>query len=106
MLPLAVAHIVVGKLFEKFHVRGQADTDMSAFDEIVTEQPLLGKTMCEYFVERSDIINALAVIDRFAKDVLVEIRNRLGVWIAPRASVNSLEKRDAVADGVVMLTRG
>ena len=83
MLPLAVARIVVGKLFEEFHVRGQSDTDMRSFDEIVTEQPLLGETPRQYFVKGPNVVDAFAVIDRFAEDILIDVGNRLAIGIAP-----------------------
>ena len=54
MLPLAVARIVVGKLFEEFHVRGQSDADMRSFDEIMTKQPLLGETSASVFCGRPE----------------------------------------------------
>ena len=44
MLPLAVARIVIWKLFEEFHVCRQSDADMRSFDQIMTEQPLLRET--------------------------------------------------------------
>ena len=81
MLPLAVARIVVGKLFEEFHVRGQSDTDMRSFDEIMTEQPLLGETARQYFVEGLNVIDGFPVIDRFAENVLIDIGNRLAVGV-------------------------
>ena len=83
MLPLAVARIVVWKLFEEFHIRGQSDADMRSLNEIMTKKPLLRETPSKDFVERPNIIDGLAVIDPFTEYVLIKVRNCLAIGITP-----------------------
>src|SRR3972149_4074953 len=69
-------------MFKEFHVRGQSDAYVRSFDEVVTEQPLLRETSAKHFVERPTIGDGLSVIDCFAKQVLIEVGNRLAVGVA------------------------
>ncbi len=83
VLPFAVARVVVGKLFEQFHIRGETDADMHSFDQVVTQQTLFGETPRENFVEGPDVVDSFSVINPFPKDVLIKIRDCLTVGIAP-----------------------
>src|SRR5262245_51708954 len=81
MLPLAVARVVIWELFEELYISRQTNADVNSLNEVVTQQSLFGKTPGQDFVEGLDVVNALAVIDRFAEDILVKIGNRLAIRI-------------------------
>src|SRR5689334_13933205 len=49
----------------------------------MTEESLLRETLAQYFVESLNIVDGFAVIDRFPKQVLIQVGNRVAVWIHP-----------------------
>ncbi len=83
MLPFAVARVVVGKVLEEFHVRGQSDPHVGAFNEVMTEQPLLREPPTEYLVKGTDIVNGLSMVDGVAEQVLIDVGNRLAIRVRP-----------------------
>src|SRR5271163_4724875 len=54
---------------------------MGSFNKIVAEQRLGWKTVAQNGVERSDIVNSLAVVSALVKVVLLYIRNGTAVGV-------------------------
>ena len=68
-------------LFEQHDVRDQAGACITAFDQIVRQNPVVRETAREGLLECVDIVDPLADERALAKDVLVDIRDgtRVGV---------------------------
>ena len=65
------------------HVAQQPRASVAAFDQIVAEYAILGKAPAQGLLECIDIVDALADEGSFAKDILVNIRDRARVRIDP-----------------------
>ena len=81
VLALGVAQVLLGKLVDELNVTGQPDTDMRAFDQVMAQQASFGKPPREHPAEGAHIVDALAVVGPFTREVLVDIGNRAGVRI-------------------------
>ena len=86
MLPPGVCQVVPRKLVKKLDIAGQADAHVSAFDQVMTQEPLLGESSRENPAEGVHVIDALAVVGAFTGEILVDIgyRPRVGVYSRPR----------------------
>jgi len=77
----AVTLIPLGKFIVQFNITGQTHSDMGPFDQVVTEHPLFREALGKNATEGPDIIDALAVVRSFPAQILIHIRDRLGVGI-------------------------
>ena len=73
MLPGGECQVVLRKLVEQFDVARQADTHVSAFDQIMAQQQLFGESAGEHPAERPRIVDALAMVRTFAGKILVDV---------------------------------
>ncbi len=73
MLTLAIARVVKRQVFEQFDFRGQTDAHVRPFNQVVTEQGLERKAICEDSAECADFVDRLAMKDSFSKQVLLGI---------------------------------
>ncbi len=85
---------VGGKLFEQVDVGDQAGAGEHAFEQVVTQEGIVGHTAFERSLERVDVVDALARVGPLAEQVLVDVGNGGGVGIdAPGAGDHSLVNR-------------
>jgi len=73
-----------GIVVHDFDVGNEAGPRVSAFDQIVTQNSVARETVLKDFLERFDLIDALPREDPFAKQVLIDIRDRSRVDIKAR----------------------
>ena len=81
MQPLDVTQIILREFVKKLDIAGQAHPNMSAFDQIMAQQQLLGKPSRKHAVEGANVIDAFAVIGPFAGQILVDVGNRAGIGV-------------------------
>src|SRR4030043_1056246 len=98
MVPAGVAQVTLRELIIELNITGQAHPDVSAFNQIMAQQPLLRKPPRQHSTEGSHIINSLAMVGAFTGEILIDIGNGLGVWVnSDRVSEESAERRTARA---------
>ncbi len=73
MLPPAVIGVIARHVFKQLDIARQPHAHVCAFDQIVTEQSLSGKSLPENFMERPHVINRLAVENRLAEQILLRV---------------------------------
>src|ERR1700722_5537414 len=67
---------------------------MRAFDQIVTQDRVAGKTISEKLLKRFDLVDSLPRIDSSSKQVLIDVGNRPRVNVVARVSgVNPRQPR-------------
>ena len=81
MLAGGKAAVVHRQLLEQLDIGGQADARVSAFDQVVAEQRFGRKPVAQHLVKRADIVNRLAVENRFQKQILLRVGDGPGVRI-------------------------
>ena len=81
MLAPSIGKVIRRKTVVEFDVAGQPDTHVGSLDEVVAQNPLLGKPAGQNPVERPRIVNPFAVVGTFARQVLINVRHRLGVRV-------------------------
>src|SRR5207248_4279613 len=81
MLAGCEAAVIGRQVFEYFNIRGETDARVRSFDQIVAEQSFRWKSVAEDGVESVDIVDGLAMKDRFLKEVLLGVRNGAAVRI-------------------------
>ncbi len=98
MLPLDKAQIILRELIIELDIAGQAHADVSAFDQIMAEEPRFGEPAGKHPAEGAHIIDAFAVVGALAGQVLIDIGNRIGIGIdADRVGKEPAERRAAHA---------
>ncbi len=89
-----VALIPLWKLIEKLDIAGQSHPDMRPFDQIMTQYALFGKSSREHAAEGAHIVDSLALVRSFTAEVLIDIRDSLGVRVdADRIGEKPTENR-------------
>jgi len=106
MLPAGVAQVSLRKFIIELNITGQAYSDMSAFNQVVAQQPLFWKPPGQHPTEGAHVIDTLAMVGAFTGQILIDIGNSLGVWVNPTASAKSRLKGEPLVLGSVGLTRG
>ena len=81
MLPAGVAQVVLRELIIELNITGQAHSNVSAFNQIVAQQPLLRKPCGKHATEGAHIINPFAVVGGFPGQILVNVRDSFRVWV-------------------------
>ena len=99
MLPRRGDVIACRELVDDLDVGHQTRPRKDAFQEVVTEKRVLGDPAGERGLEEIDIVDPLSAVRAFAKQVLVNVRDRAGVGIhAARTREDTLEQRSFSAD--------
>src|SRR5580700_2526804 len=89
--------IARGKLLDHFNIRGQSRPRKDSLEKVMTQQRVLGNAPLQRRLENVDIVNALAAVRSFSKQVLVNVGDRKGIRIdARRAREYPLEHRALV----------
>ncbi len=57
---------------------------MTTLDQVMTQNPVFGKTTAQNFFKRIDIIDALADKRAFREDILINIGNHARIRVDPR----------------------
>src|SRR5437764_8813448 len=68
-------------IFDYFDISDQPRASVSAFDQVVTEQRILREAMLEYALHHWNFVNPFTRENPFAVQILVNIRDRMGVNI-------------------------
>ena len=71
-------------LFIELHIAQQPRPRVASFQQIVTEDTVLGKAAVERPLERVHVVNALADERAFTKEVLIHIGDGAGIRIDAR----------------------
>ena len=98
MLPAGVAQVTLRELVIELNIAGQAHPDVSAFNQVMAQQPLFRKPPGQHSTEGAHIIDPLAMVGAFTGEILIDVGNGLGVWInSDRVCEESAERRAARA---------
>jgi hypothetical protein len=81
MLPAGVAQVILRELIIEFDITGQAHSDVSAFNQVMAQQPLLRKPPGQHSTEGSHIVDAFAMVGTFTGEILIDIGNGLGIGV-------------------------
>ncbi len=98
MLPAGVARVIRREFIIELDIAGKADSNVRAFDQIMTQQRLFGKPAGQDSTEGTHIIDALAVVGAFTGDILIDVGNGLRIGIdSNRVREETAERRGARA---------
>ena len=81
MLPFDKAQIILRELIIQLDIAGQAHADVSAFNQIMAEEPRFGEPAGKHPVEGAYIIDAFAMVGTLAGQILIDIGNCIGIGI-------------------------
>ncbi len=98
MLAPRVGQVVLGELVEELDIARQAHSHVRALDQVVAEQPLFGESTCQHAAEGPHVVDALAVVGAFAREVLVDVGHGPCVGVdSHRVGEQPAERRGARA---------
>src|SRR5208283_670657 len=98
MLPTGVAQVILRELIIELNITGQAHSDVSAFNQVMAQQPLFRKPPGQHSTEGAHIIDAFAMVGAFTGEILIDIGNGLRIWVnSDRVCKESAERRGARA---------
>src|SRR5262245_34122022 len=90
MPPSDISGIMRGKILEQLDVCNETGAGIAALQEIVTENPIFGKTISNRLLEGVEVIYAFANKGALEEQVLVYIRDSLCIGIDARVSGENL----------------
>src|ERR1700677_1811040 len=87
--------VVAGRKFlDHLYIRGKAGPRKNSLEQIVTKDNAFGKPAVERRLERVHVVNALAAIGTFAKEILIDVGHGESVRIeSAGAGENPLKQR-------------
>jgi len=77
MLPAGVAQVTLRELIIELNITGQAHSDVSAFNQVMAQQPFFRKPPGQHSTEGAHIIDPLAMIGAFSGQILIDVGNGL-----------------------------
>src|SRR4030067_2932622 len=94
MLPAGVAQVTLRELIIELNITGQPHSDVSAFNQVMDQQPLYRNPPRQHSTEGAHIIDTLAMVGAFTGQILIDIGNSLSVWVnSDRVCEESDERR-------------
>ena len=85
------------KFLDHFNIAGEASARENAFQQIMAQHSILGDLILQGGLEAVDLVDALAAIGAFFKQILVHVRDRECVGIEPVGTGKGPLKKRALA---------
>src|SRR5437879_3113994 len=73
--------IARGKLLDNFNIRGECLPREDSLEKVVTQKRVVGNAPLQGRLENVDVVNALAAVRSFSKQILVDVGDRKRIRI-------------------------